>query len=214
MTAHTDPAALPAALTDQYQIISRYMSANKLVINDDKTHLLVLGSKAMKDKRDRVFMEAGHHTILPSKQEQLLGCTISEDMKLRQHIIGSEHSMIKQITSRVNGLAMISSGADFKTKLMVANGIVMSKLCYLVQLLRGCEGYLIHSLQVQLDKAARLVTGMCHFTPTIRLMKTCGWLTVKQLVKCLTILMVHKVINFQQAHVHVHQQQVRDRGLL
>ena len=157
----------------------------------------------MKDKKDREFMEAGHHTILPSKQEQLLGCTISEDMKWRQHIIGSEHSMIKKITSRVNGLAMISSGADFKTKLMVANGIVMSKLCYLVQLWRGCEGYLIHSLQVQLDKAARLVTGMCHFTPTMRLMKTCGWLTVKQLVKCLTILMVHKVINFQQAHVHL-----------
>ena len=88
----------------------------------------------MKDKKDREFMEASHHNILPSKQEQLLSCTISDDMKWRQHVIGSEHSMIKQITNRVNRLAMISTGADFKTKLMVANGIVMSKLCYLVQL--------------------------------------------------------------------------------
>ena len=68
--ARSDPAALSGALTDQYQSIARYMSANRLVINDEKTHLLVLGSKAMKDKRDRVIMEAGSHTILPSKQER------------------------------------------------------------------------------------------------------------------------------------------------
>ena len=102
--------------------------------------------------------------------------------------------MIKQLTSRVNGLAMISSRADFRTKLMVANGIVMSKVCYLVQLWGGCEGYLLHSLQVQLNKAARHVTGMSHFTPTRRLMKKCGWLTVKQLVKYHTIIMVHKTL--------------------
>ena len=102
--------------------------------------------------------------------------------------------MVKQLTSRVNGLAMISSRADFKTKLMVANGIVLSKLCYLVQLWGGCEGYLLQSLQVQLNKAARHVTGMSNFTPTRKLMKVCGWLTVKQLVKYHTILMVHKAV--------------------
>ena len=192
--ARSDPAALSGALTDQYQSIARYMSANRLVINDEKTHLLVLGSKAMKDKRDRVIMEAGNHTILPSKQEKLLGCTVSDDLKWKHPILGSENSMVKQLTSRVNGLAMISSRADFKTKLMVANGIVLSKLCYLVQLWGGCEGYLLQSLQVQLNKAARHVTGMSNFTSTRKLMKVCGWLTVKQLVKYHTILMVHKAV--------------------
>ena len=68
------------------------------------------------------------------------------------------------------------------------------KVCYLVQLWGGCEGYLLHSLQVQLNKAARHVTGMSHFTPTRRLMKKCGWLTVKQLAKYHTIIMVHKTL--------------------
>ena len=45
------------------------MAVNKLVINDDKTHLLVLGTKAMRDKRDMVTMEAGHHTsYLPRRR--------------------------------------------------------------------------------------------------------------------------------------------------
>ena len=102
--------------------------------------------------------------------------------------------MTKQLTSRINGLSLITSTADFRTRLMVANGIVMSKVCYLIQLWGGCEGYLLNSLQVQVNKAARLVTRLPQYTSTRRLMQRCGWLTVKQLVKYHTILMVHKTI--------------------
>ena len=38
--------------------------------------------------------------------------------------------MVKQITSRANGLAMIISRADFKIKSTVANGAVLSQLCW------------------------------------------------------------------------------------
>ena len=53
---------------------------------------------------------------------------------------------------------------------------------------------MLHSLQVKLNKAARLVTGMSPFTSTRRLMDRCGWLTVKQLVQYHTILMIHKIV--------------------
>ena len=190
--AKSDPGVLSSALTNQYQVISKYMAANKLVINDDKTHLLVLGTKAMDEKRNIVRMQAGNHTILPSKQEKLLGCVVSDDLKWRHHILDDEQSMVRQLTSRVNALSMITARGDFKTKLMVANGIVMSKVCYLIQLWGGCEGYLLHSLQVLLNKAARLVTGFSCFTSTKKLLDTCGWLSVKQLVMYQTTIMVHK----------------------
>ena len=70
--AQSDPDVLSNTLTDQYQVISKYMAANKLVINDDKTHLLVLGTKAMDQNRGMVRMQAGNHTIMPSKKEKLL----------------------------------------------------------------------------------------------------------------------------------------------
>ena len=164
--AQSDPDILSSGLSEQYRIISSYMSANKLVINDDKTHLLVLGTKAMSVKRDRVTMQAGNHTIMPTQQEKLLGCIVSDNLKWRHHILDGDQSMIRQLTSRVNGLSMIAAKADFTTKLMVANGIVMSKVCYLIQLWGGCEGYLLQALQVQLNKAARLVTGFSCYTST------------------------------------------------
>ena len=53
---------------------------------------------------------------------------------------------------------------------------------------------MLYALHVQLNKAARLVTGLSRFTSTKRLMDTCGWLSAKQLVMYHTTAMVHKTV--------------------
>ena len=68
--AHQDPAVLSRTLSSQYQQISNYMVANRLVINDDKTHLVVMGSKSMAIKRGQVSLQAGIHNITPPKTEK------------------------------------------------------------------------------------------------------------------------------------------------
>ena len=163
---HRNPIILSNDLSTQYQVISSYMIANKLVINDDKTNLMVLGTKGNRVVREQVEIQAGRFTIKPAKTAELLGCELSDDLKWRHHIRDSDQSLLKQLNSRVNGLSIVSSRADLETRLMVANGLVMSKLCYLIQLWGGCEGYLLHSLQVLQNRAARSVTGWPRFTST------------------------------------------------
>ena len=189
-----DPAALTNTLSQQYSKISNYMAANRLVINADKTHLVVMGNKAIGARRQEVSVQAGQHVIKPSKTERLLGCQVSEDLKWKEHILLGEQSVVKQLTSRVNGLCLISNQATFQTRLMVANGIIMSKLCYLIQLWGGCEDYLTHSLQVLQNRAARVVTRQGCFTPISKLLRDCNWLSVKQLVFFQTAVLVHKFI--------------------
>ena len=198
-----DPEMLSVVLSNQYETISKYMVSNKLVINDDKTQLLVLGTRVNKAIREQVSMQAGVHTIRPATNGKLLGCEVSDDLKWKHHILESEQSVIKQLTSRINGLVLVASRADFRTRLMVANGIVVSKLCYLIQLWGGCEGYLLHSLQVLQNRAARSVTGFSGFTSTRRLMVACGWLSVKQLVVFHTVTMVYKTLRSRSpAYLH------------
>ena len=69
----------------------------------------------------------------------------------------------------------------------------MSKLCYLIQLWGGCEGYLQHALQVVQNQAARAVTGRSWFTPTRVLFTVCNWPSVKQLIEYHTLIMPHKI---------------------
>ena len=78
-----------------------------------------------------------------------------------------------------------------KTKLMVANGIFISKLSYLISLWGGCEGFLIKALQIMQNKAARCVTGLGWFTPTNQLLARCNWLSVKQMIFYHTVLQAH-----------------------
>ena len=73
------------------------MVANKLVINSDKTHLVVLGTKHTAARREEVSLTAGAHSIVPSKSEKLLSCIISEDLKLKENILGSDQSIIESM---------------------------------------------------------------------------------------------------------------------
>ena len=82
----TDPEILSEVLSNQYETISNYMVSNKLVINDDKTQLLVLGTRVNKAIREQVSMQAGAHTIQPAKTGKLLGCEVSDDLKWKHHI--------------------------------------------------------------------------------------------------------------------------------
>ena len=91
------------------------MAANKLVINDDKTHLLVLGTKSMVEKRNLVRMQASNHTIMPSNLEKVLGCIVSDNLKCRHHILDNEQSMVRQLTSRVIGYDHLQSRLQYKT---------------------------------------------------------------------------------------------------
>ena len=189
-----DPAKLSQTLSNQYKKIAGYMAANKLVINADKTHLIVMGTKATAARRHEVTLQAGEHTIRPSMTEKLLGGNICENLKWREHLLDNEQSLVRQLTSRINGLVKVSEYASFSTRLMVANGIFVSKLCYLIQLWGGTEGYLLASLQVLQNRAARAVTRKSWFTSTRQLLRECKWLSVNQLVFYQTILQVHKTI--------------------
>ena len=190
----TDPVALSENLTAQYNVISDFMAANHLVINADKTHIVVMGTKKTAARRHEVTLQAGQHSIRHTRSEKLLGANICEDLKWKEHLLTNEQSLVRQLTSRVNGLNKVCSRASLKTRLQVANGIFISKLCYLIQLWGGCEGYLLKALQVLQNRAARAVTHKSWFASTRRLLADCKWLSVKQLVFYHAVITTHKVV--------------------
>ena len=106
-----------------------------------------------------------------------------------------EQSVIKQVTTRINGLKKISRNADFRTRLTVATGIVQSKLQYLMPLWIGAPEYLINALQVQQLNAARTVCGYhSYFWSTTKLLNKCGWLSVRQQMVMSTVIMAQNIM--------------------
>ena len=192
--ASKDPVILSSTLTTKYKTITNYMESNKLVINADKTHLVVMGKKKVNNIRGQVQLLAGQHTIAPSQTEKLLGCNIHQSLKWREHLQTNESSLIRQLTSRLNALRMLGINAPFKTRLMAANSVFMSLLTYLIPLWGGTEGYLIKALQIVQNKAARCVTKATWFTATRQLLRQCGWMSIRQLAFYHTVLTMYKMM--------------------
>ena len=168
------------------------MARNRLILNSDKTHLLVMAStsKHRTHQDFNITLDTGNEIIQPEKYELLLGGFISNDLTWNEHLRDNKKSMIKKLTSRVNILTKFAQIADFKTRKMIANGIIMSTIVYIIQAWGNCLEALLSSIQIIQNKAAQLV---CIYTPISTLLRNCGWLSVRQLVVYHSLLLLFKI---------------------
>jgi hypothetical protein len=184
---------LEEKLNDKYRVLASYMTNNRLKLNDDKTHLLIMTTKQKQRILNiNVKINTPTEEIKPIKSEKLLGIFIQDDLKWTDYILNNEKSLIKQLTSRLNALRMISHVGNFRVRLMIANGIFCSKLIFQICLWGGTEDYLLSSLQVVQNKAARYVARRGRYTPVADLLRQCGWLSVRQLVFYHSVILIYK----------------------
>ena len=193
MYSSSDPACLSAKLSEQYKKLANYMGNNKLVINDDKTHLLVMATARNAAKRELVSIKTGTVEVKPIETEKLLGLHIHQSLKWKEHVIDSDKSMIKILTTRLSALKKVSRNAAFKTRLMVANSCFLSIISYMIVVWGGTEEYVIKAVQIIQNKAARCITKLSWYTPVRTLLLQCNWLSIKQLIFYHTVLQVWKV---------------------
>ena len=187
-----DPKILTEKLTSNYSILSGYFRDNRLVINDGKTHLIVMGTRRHAHLREQVYVDTGTIIVRPVDSEKLLGLNLHQSLKWKYHLISSDNSLIKCLTKRLGALKFASRNASFKTRLLLANACFMSVATYMISLWGGSEKYLVKAMQVIQNKAARYVTNVPWYTPTRLLLKQCGWLSMKQLIFFHTAVQVWK----------------------
>ena len=171
------------------------MLGNRLALNSDKTHFMIISSQSQhrKNNYSGVILDTGSEIIKPSENECILGLHVSNDLSWNVHIASHEKSIVKTLTFKINGLSPLCYEADFKTSKILANGLVNSNLVYMIQLYGQASDYLIKMLQVQQNRAARLVTKLGWDTRTSELLKQVGWLSVRQLFVFHSLVLVWKI---------------------
>ena len=200
----TSPDSLTQQLSTQFLNISNFLVSNRLKLNDEKTHLMVLTSSQTRKAKSKagkdiaVSIVTPSATITPTLAEKLLGGWVHQDLKWADHILEGKDSLIKSLNKRLSALKLVEKVATFKTRKMIADGVFMSKLVYLISLWGGCEKYLIRSLQTVQNKAARVVTRLDWDAPTLVLLSQCGWLSVQQLAYHHTVVLVHNILHSGQ----------------
>ena len=75
---------------------------------------------------------------------------------------------------------------------MIANGIINSHILYHIQMYGGSSEELLSALQIQQNRAARLVCRLPWRTRTEKLLKQVGWMNVRQMVAYYSLLSLFK----------------------
>ena len=113
---------LNVEIDQKYKIIAQYMNKNKLILNSDKTHLMVMTSarKHATHENFGIYLDTGTEIILPQSEERLLGANLSNSLSWNSHIRDTKNSLISILTPRINALANICCFSSFLTRKMVA----------------------------------------------------------------------------------------------
>ena len=206
----TDPIRLSRKLSQKFDVMAEYLTANKLKVNNDKTHLMLMCTDQRRRKQTSTLkVMIGSTEIEVSQTERLLGAYIHQNMKWVEHIRNNKFSLIHSLNSRIGALKKVAKVASFKTRLSVANGIFMSKLNFMIPLWAGCAEYLASALQVCQNHAARIVTKHDKNIPVKQLLNECGWRSVRQEMYYHTAVLVHRIIT-QRRPTYLYSQLTAD----
>ena len=140
---------LSVKLENKFKLMSSYLTENRLCINSDKTHLMNMSTRQKRRKANHIqlTLNTGNEIITTSRKETLLGFKLHENMGFSEHILDNKDSLVKTLSKRIGALKKIRKVASFKAKLNIANGIIMSKILYLLPVYSGCPEYLLKAIQ-------------------------------------------------------------------
>ena len=177
--------------------VSQWMQSNKLKLNPDKTHILILGTAERLRVLPGPIQVTMDSVILqedPQKAELLLGCHIQSNLKWKKQV----QNVIGKLRSRIIGLQEIRCIAPLNTRKTITEGLFNSVLIYCLPLYGGMDSGDLGDLQVMQNKAARIVTWMPPRANRMRMYDKLGWLTINQLIFYHSVILVFKIRSSNQ----------------
>ena len=133
--------------------------------------------------------------ILAKDSCRLLGANLNRDATWAHQIHLGEKSILKTLRSTLGFLSHISKNMPVKSRLLLANGLFLSKLLYLLPMWGGISKSDSKKIQSLLNKCARMVLGSSRRVRTRTLMENCGWLYFRELVNYHSIVQMFKIVN-------------------
>ena len=94
-----------------------------------------------------------------------------------------EEPMLSNLRKQLGALKYLAKCAPKKNKLILANGLILSKILYLLPIYGGTHTKYMNKIQVIMNNTIRFVTGAHKRAKTLDLMKSVGWLDINKQTK-------------------------------
>ena len=194
--------------------ISRWCCENSLLINPDKTKLLVIGIPQLLCNLPCLSITILGKEIEPGSVTRDLDVYIDQTLNNNEHI----SKLVSSCVHKLVQMNRIKHLLDRKTLLLMINAFVFSKLFYCSTVWGNTSKSNIKKLQLVQNFAGKIVLGLKKFDHISQGLKSLGWLSIEDKLRLNTAVIVHKClhhrlpINLKDKFVYrsqVHNRQLR-----
>ena len=180
-----------SAVNSDLSEICKWCCNNSLLLNPDKTKLLVVGVPQLLRQLPDFTITLCGKPISPIPVAKDLGVFLDQCLSYDEHIL-------KTVASCMNKLIQINRIKhllDKETVLLIMNSFVFSRLFYCSSVWSNTAVTNIHKLQLVQNFAARIILGLRKYDHISAGLRSLRWLNVKQRLMVNDAVMMHKCLN-------------------
>ena len=187
----TGLSSLKVRIEETLVELKNWFSANSLKMNPDKTHFILIGSKASVNKTDDFHIDFSGSEITPRSTLKFLGVTLDQHLSWESHI-----SLVVQ---RCNSI----TASLYKVRHLLTKDVlkllvqlhIFPHILYCLSVWGGAAQVHLQRVQKCLNFAARLVTGVRRHEHITAALESLGWARVNEWVFAHDCEYVHRALN-------------------
>jgi hypothetical protein len=174
-------ARLEACIAD----IRMWMRQNKLMLNEDKTELLIITPSRLSHKVTMDSIKIGDCTVKASANARNLGAIFDHKMTLHPHV----NSLVKSCNWQLRKIGFLRKYLTTEAAEKAIHAFISSRLDNGNSLLYGLPDYQLERLQRIQNTAARILTRTAKYSHITPILKDLHWLPVPKRIifKILTL---------------------------
>ena len=180
-----------------YSAVENWMYRRKLKLNSGKTEIMLVGSQTKVSLLSNFTeMTVGTSTVTLSQKVRSLGVIVDQNLTLKPQLNNTKRKAIYNLMN----ISRISKFINESSRMKLVHGLVFSVIDFCNSLYYGLSNADLHGLQMIINSAARIVTGMPRFSRD-RITPVCiklHFLPLKARIMYKLCLITYKAVNFGQ----------------
>ena len=188
--------------------LEQFLSDNELSVNMGKTSIKEL---MIKQKKGRLGGEPPSIIVTTEHGEQreikdntnfrILGANIQQNMGWSSHLETGKKAVFPKVRKQFGAIKMLGKQLPRKCKKLLVEGLLISKMQYLLVVWGNQEGRMMTTAQRLENQMARWITGCGKGIRITSLMDEVGWKTMKEMVRIQSLTMIWKLINIEKPEI-------------
>ncbi|XP_066523483.1 uncharacterized protein [Hoplias malabaricus] len=178
-------------IEDCVKDVKGWMLRNFLLLNSNKTEVLLLGPKVARNKLSDLILNLADFPVKPGSAAKNLGVIIDPDLSFDQHI----GSITRTAFLHLRNIAKIRNALSPQDAETLVHAFITSRLDYCNALLSGCTSSNLRKLQLVQNAAARVLTKTRKFEHISPVLSSLHWLPVKFRIDYKILLLTYKALH-------------------